>query len=115
MLSDGRVQCTAGGQVDLKLKTRRRDGTTTHPVLRPRERMQRLPAPCHDRVCELRLRRSALPIGGFVAPNPMSGRTLVGRELTADPAKSLRSIRHPNHRYRSADEHDEEPRKFKAH
>ena len=42
-LSDERVQCNAGGQVGLKLKTPWRDGTT-HQVMTPLEFMQRLAA-----------------------------------------------------------------------
>ena len=42
-LSDERVQCNAAGQVELKLKTPWRDGTT-HLVMSPLEFMQRLAA-----------------------------------------------------------------------
>lgn len=42
-LSDERVQLTAAGQVDLKLKTRWRDGTT-HLAMSPLEFKQRLAA-----------------------------------------------------------------------
>jgi hypothetical protein len=42
-LSDERVQLNAAGQVELKLKTPWRDGTT-HLVMRPMEFMQRLAA-----------------------------------------------------------------------
>ena len=42
-LSDERVQVNAAGQVELKLKTPWRDGTT-HLVMSPREFMQRLAA-----------------------------------------------------------------------
>jgi len=40
-LSDERVQCNAAGQVELKLKTPWRDGTT-HLVMSPLESVQRL-------------------------------------------------------------------------
>ncbi|MDP1647439.1 MAG: transposase [Rubrivivax sp.] len=42
-LSDEQVQCNAAGQVELKLKTPRRDGST-QPVMSPLEFMQRLAA-----------------------------------------------------------------------
>jgi hypothetical protein len=42
-LSDGRVRCNAAGQLELKLKTPWRDGTT-HVVMSPLEFMQRLAA-----------------------------------------------------------------------
>jgi hypothetical protein len=43
-LSDERVQCNDAGQVELKLKTPRRDGTTHLVVMSPLEFMQRLAA-----------------------------------------------------------------------
>jgi Putative transposase len=49
-LSDERVQLNATGQVELKLKTPWRDGTT-HLVMSPLEFMQRLVAWCRDPGC----------------------------------------------------------------
>jgi hypothetical protein len=49
-LSDERVQCNAAGQVELKLKTPWRDGTT-HLVMSPLEFIRDWPRWCYARAC----------------------------------------------------------------
>jgi hypothetical protein len=60
--SDERVQINATGQVELKLKTTWRDGTT-HLVMSPKEFMQRLAAPVP------RPRLHLIRFHGVLAPN----------------------------------------------
>ena len=59
-LSDGRVSLNAAGQVELKLKTPWRDGTT-HLVKSPLEFMQRLAVPLKRAHPQLRSPRSEGP------------------------------------------------------
>jgi hypothetical protein len=61
-LSDERVRCNAAGQVELKLKTPWRDGTT-HLVMTPLEFMPRLAAPIP------RPRVHLIRFHGVLAPN----------------------------------------------
>lgn len=56
-LSAERVQCNAAGQVELKLKTLRRDGTT-HLVMSPLAFMQRLAALVPRLLCDGQIKAS---------------------------------------------------------
>jgi len=81
-LSDERVQCNAAGQVELKLKTPWRDGTT-HLVMSPLEFMQRLAALVR---C---LRRPAVGCSPDVSRDRLLRGALLGAVDIADGSAAL--------------------------
>ncbi|MFN7482671.1 MAG: transposase [Betaproteobacteria bacterium] len=84
-LSDERVQLNAAGQVELKLKTPWRDGTT-HLVMSPLEFMQRLAAGAAEG------RPSGSRAAAEVAPDQFGVRTTSLREVSGPPLREPRSI-----------------------
>jgi len=84
-LSDERVQLNAAGQVELKLNTPWRDGTT-QLVMSPLEFMQRLAAGATE----------GRPMGtratAAVAPDPFGARVTWLREVSGPPLREPRSI-----------------------
>ena len=85
-LSEERVQINAAGQVELKLKTPWRDGTT-HLVMSPLEFMQRLAA------LVPRPRLHLIMFHGVLAPNAKLRALVVQRQTAAGTALRVASAR----------------------